>query len=236
MNPLITIGRTYEDRQLTLVCGQGPNTIDWEYYPITITQNQCATIQKFDAVITFLEEKMKIPSEAANIHLSKIASPVIRVINIKCKHAIVKYKNLLSSADEADLHILEELEKLYTITSFKGFWGFFYSIGQCFGIKYKSDIEYAKEGSVHRLAFMQQVSTLETERLNDIKDRISKCITPLLADVKNSHVEDIAVLKQLHQISAIYNALFPNEPHLEVEAALEVLTKISRDSAALLTM
>lgn len=235
MTALVEFRQTYENHQLTLVCEPG-KSLNWADYPVTITQSQFATIENLTALIAVLEDSFKMPSEAAGISANKVASPTIHVIDRKYRKAKLDYKQFLAEAEGKDLTTLQSLHNTYKIRSFVGFYGFFYTVGEYFGFKYKRDIEVAKEGSNHRLAFMQKVSTLEMARLNDIKDRINRCLTPLLADITDHQVEDIAVLKQLHQITAIYRALFPNEVHQEVEAATKLLEEISRESAGLITM
>jgi hypothetical protein len=234
MNPLVTIGHTFEEHRLTLISSPN-NSISWADYPVTLTQSQHASIKNLPAVIAFLEGFAKPPSEVANIK-TQICCGVIHFIDKEYRAANRKYKNDLALAEGDDLKIITKLSKQYHIRSYTGFFGLWYAVREYFGVAYKSKIELDKEGSTHRLAFMQQVSMLETMRLDSIKEKISNCITPLLKDLKRRQVEDISLLKELDQITAIYNALFPHEQDDEVDEAMNILAKISRESRALLTM
>jgi hypothetical protein len=235
MTALVKFGDAYNGQQLALVQGPG-RILNWARDPVTITPGQLSTIKNLNALLAVLKNSWQSPEAAAGISTRKIAAPIIHNIVQKFQDAKIKYNNFLSNAENEDFRKLRSLQQNYTIKSYSGFFGFFYTVFEYFGAKYKSKDEVAKEASNHRLAFMQEVSTLESERLEDVKEKITRCIAPLLAAIANKQVEDLAQLRQLYQLTAIFKAHFPTETNAEIEAASKVLAGISGQSAALLTM
>lgn len=233
MNPLVTIGHTFENYRLSLI-GSGDSLINWEKYPVTFSQSQRNSIKNLPAVISFLEGSLKAPSEVANIK-NPLNYGVFVLIDKEYRAANRRYKKDLALAEGEDLKTINTFDKKYYVRSYTSFWGLWYTVREYFGVAYRNKIEVDKEGSTHRLAFMQQVSMLETMRLEGIKDKISKCIPSLLKDIKKRQAEDISVLQELDQITAIYNALFPKEQDDDVDEAMNILAKISREARALLT-
>lgn len=234
MTTLVKFGETYNGSELALV-KEKKNGMSWAQYPVTLTEGQLSTIKNQAEVVAVLSNSWKSPSAAAGIDTKKIAAPIIHTIDTQFRAAKLKYANYLAIAEGEDLKTLQALEQGYKIRSYTGFFGFFYTVMEFFGSKkYKSDIEVAKEGSNHRVAFMQQVSILESERLKEVQEKITKCITPLLADIGKKKVEDVALLRQLQQLTAIFHALFPTITHPEVEKAKTVLEGMSKDMEALL--
>jgi hypothetical protein len=231
MTALVKFGTTYthDQREYTLTQVKDPERVSWISNPVTITQSQLATIKNLPEVLAVLANSWKSPSAAASIPAGLIAVPVIHQIDAEFRAAKLDYSNRLALAERGDLINLRELEKNYKIRSFKGLKGFFFKMGKFFGGKYKSDIAAATETSVHRYAFMIEVSALESVRLKKVKDIITQSITPLLLDIEASQTEDVTLLRQLHQLTAIFNALFPNETNENIDRGLSIIASSPRD-------
>lgn len=245
MTTLVRFGHTYQDAQgqnHQLVVAQEENReIDWSEHGVTITEGQLKTISNLPAVLAVLTNSWKQPSGAAGILTVNISHPVIHTINADFRKAKTNYKNMLAVAERNDLNTFTNLNTKYKIKSFSGFWGFFRKIAASLGANYKCETEAAKEASLHRFAFMVSVSALENKRLEEIKDKITENITPLLVDVERiqrEHQEDLpeygVYLRQLQQLTAIFTALFPADDYPEaINNGLGILEAAPRQALGL---
>lgn len=231
---LVTIGTTHNDKKLSLVAGSD-KALNWATNPVTMTAAQFGAIKNQSAVIAVLQDSWKSPTAAAGIAPNKVVVPVLLALDRDFRAAKLEYQNSLAIAEGEDLKILRALEQSYTIKSYDGFFGFFYTVMEFFGASYKSETEAAKEGSSNRIAFMHEISTSESKRLKKVQDDIIKCIAPILADIKKKAVLDIELLKKLHQITAVFKALFPNVVNADIQAAEKELGALPKNVAGLLT-
>ncbi len=72
----------------------------------------------------------------------------------------------------------------------------------------------SREGSVHRIEWLQKIDSLEKERLKAFKvdlEREHKKLTEELRELENDGETDIAIAENLRQISGLFIQLFPLE-------------------------
>lgn len=204
----------------------------WATYPVQLTAVQQETINT--AVLrSIMNDNALSPSKAAG--LNKNVTPLINVLDKEFREAVLKYKLDLAESEGMDRLTIDKL-KSYRDAKYSGCKGFFRIIGHWLCSSYVSEAKMKADGSVHRHAWMIRVCDRENERMKGIRKKIENAIKAKLIDIAalQAGQTDIDRLKELHQLSAVFKALFPNVNQADVEAARKVLAS-SSVSMSLLT-
>lgn len=238
--------------RLSFIDTNGNEGLDWADYPVPITPKQYETFLNPNRVLAVLKGTWLAPSEMAGLQSNKTKlHPVILKINHAFYKAKTEYELALAKAESEDIKIINELEKpsvkKYTVKKEKESWGFWGLIIMVFYPLHfvalqnvepievthlcpktsKSEID--KLGSVHRFRWLLHVDSLEFKRYQEIKIELEKGIVPVLDNIKKvgaRNLLSVEFLRQAHQLSSIYAAIFPNVKQEDMEAARNVLNTL----------
>jgi len=224
----ISIGATHNGQQLQLVdkSTNGNTGLCWNQYPVKLLTRERDTIADMPHLLSVIAESCLSPSEAAGIAHAKIASPVITKLDDEYRAALLEYRGKLLLAEKLDLKVLVAF-KPNQAPYLGGLFTLLNHVLAIFGITpFPVQVDVEREGSFNRIRWLHEVDIKEQMRLERIKTEIAKCMRPLVADLKaleQKQQVDMDRLLQVHQLSAIFKALFPEEIHPEIKAANEYL-------------
>lgn len=235
MTTTVAIGDTFEGKALALVVGDGQKPLNWAQYPVQIPSGELAAMKHYkDKVLAVLQNTLKAPSVQAG--LQKVTSTVIKVVDKEFRAAQADYEKRLMSAEGEDLKIIRDLEQRFTVKDYGGWFGWVFSVLETFGASYKSQSAVAKEGSYSRIGWLHQVHTLEPIRFNVIKAGIENNIEILLENLKKrGNAVDLTLLRQIYEVTEVYQVIFPDSANEHIAAAKEKLAAVSKENIALIT-
>lgn len=228
-----TISSKYEGHELALV-KKDPKSFNWDRAPILISPQEKAAMD-FPHVMEIMKGRVKSPSELAGLPQQGL-SPIVRVIDELYNVAIKDYKNLLEQATQKDLNNLKLSKKGFTFkwlaAAFGGsvvFGGAGAGAGSPFGglgaipggiiglivgfifgsVSASRIIKNGRlrDGSTHRIQWMQVVDAFEKRRHEEIKAMLKGNGQALVREIKAMEkdgkysIEKIKGLRQLYLIN-----------------------------------
>jgi hypothetical protein len=240
---MTVFGEQFGGKQLQLVKKNGnaaPTALSWAKYPVHMTGSELRTIKDQTALVSVMSDSFKTPSQMAGIPSHKIICQVIHFIDKEFRKAKLEYQQKLALAEGDDLKQIREMEQKYSVKDYGGWFGWIFRVLEALGGNFKSEKEVAKEGSAHRIRWMYEVDSGESNRMKKIKEELQKAMSAIVKDIdaraaKKVVLVDTELMRKARQLVRVYKAIFPSDTtNVDVKKMEDAIKALPPKMAALL--